>query len=454
MNKKLQPFKKVAGIDVAKNTLSICVLDTAGHKEEIKLTTSKQDLLKLHAWLEKQNVIDVVLENTGIYSEPIIHVLKYNFKVIVVNAADTKRKNLKKTDPTDAEWLAYLALAGTFGPNGQIRSSFIPTEEQLEIKSLTRVKSQYITQCTSIKNRITKSFDRFNLKIMNLFKDNKFTDTAIGIYKFIVSGQPLDEYAEYLKVLCSKEKCAEKNKLTRQIKFLESRRNDIKACIDEVIVPIIPKSLKLIVISELLLLQQYSSIIEVLTDEINLLIQNNENLKENINLLLTIPGIGENTASQIVAELPPIDWFENSKQLASYTGLAPRVYQSADVTHIGRITKRGSNYLRKALIQVAQIASMRTNNKFGRKFKTLFAKKGKGKGKLVWTAIARHIATVIWSILKHKTPYHEEGFSKKSYKNAKKLIREKTIEEIARYFNTRNYRILVFDTIKGVYLIE
>ena len=292
------------------------------------------------------------------------------------------------------------------------------------------------------------------MKIMNLFKDNKFTDTAIGIYKFIVSGQPLDEYAEYLKVLCSKEKCAEKNKLTRQIKFLESRRNDIKACIDEVIVPIIPKSLKLIVISELLLLQQYSSIIEVLTDEINLLIQNNENLKENINLLLTIPGIGENTASQIVAELPPIDWFENSKQLASYTGLAPRVYQSADVTHIGRITKRGSNYLRKALIQVAQIASMRTNNKFGRKFKTLFAKKGKGKGKLVWTAIARHIATVIWSILKHKTPYHEEGFSKKSYKNAKKLIREKTIEEIARYFNTRNYRILVFDTIKGVYLIE
>ena len=242
--------------------------------------------------------------------------------------------------------------------------------------------------------------------------------------------------------------------MTRQIKFLESKKNDLKSCIDEVVVPIIPKSLKLIVISELLLLQQYSSIIDVLTDEINLLIQNNENLKEDVKLLLTIPGIGENTASQIIAELPPIEWFENSKQLASYTGLAPRVYQSADVTHIGRITKRGSNYLRKVLFQVAQVASMRTNNKFGRKFKILFAKKGKGKGKLVWTAIARYIATVIWSILKLKTTYHEEGFIKKSYKNDKKLIHEKTIEEIARYFNTRNYKITVFDTIKGVYLIE
>ena len=97
---------------------------------------------------------------------------------------------------------------------------------------------------------------------------------------------------------------------------------------------------------------------------------------------------------------------------------------------------------------------MRTNNKFGRKFKTFFAKIGKGKGELVWTAIARQITTIIWSILKHTSPYHEEGYNNKSYKNAKKLIREKTIEEIVKYINTKNYKITVFDTIKVVYLIE
>ena len=96
MNKNKQSFKKVAGIDIAKNTLSVCILDTSGHKEEIKLTTSKDDLLKLNATLITQKVTDVVLENTGVYSEPIIQVLKYNFKVISVNAADTERKTLKK----------------------------------------------------------------------------------------------------------------------------------------------------------------------------------------------------------------------------------------------------------------------------------------------------------------------------------------------------------------------
>ena len=454
MKKNKQSFKKVSGLDVAKSTLSACVLDTSGHKEEMKFNTTKEDLLKMHDWLKSLDVSEIVLENTGVYSEPIVQVLRYSFKVILVNAADTKRKNLKKTDPSDAEWLAYLALAGTFGPNGQIRSSFICSDQQSELKTLTRSKSRYITQCTSVKNRITKSFDRFNIKIMDIFKENKFTDTAIGIYKFIVSEQSFDDYSDYLSNLRDNLQGSEKNKITRQLKFLKDRKKDIEFCLNQKIVETIPKSFRLTIITELHMLEEYNAIIELLNDEIKILIEQNTELKNNTSLLCTIPGIGENTASQIIAELPPIEWFSNSKQLASYTGLAPSVYQSADVTHIGSITKRGSSYLRKTLFQVAQVASMRTNNKFGRKFKSLFAKKGKGKGKLVWTAIARHISTVIWSILKNKTPYHENDFEKKSYKIAKRIIREKTIEEIVKYFNTRNYKFSVFDTLKGVYLIE
>jgi transposase len=454
MNKNKQPFKKVAGIDIAKNTLSVCILDTSGHKEEIKLSTSKEDLLKLQESLNKQNITDVVMENTGVYSEPIIHVLKYNFKVISVNAADTTRKNLKKTDPSDAEWLAYLALAGTFGPNGQIRSSHISSDDQLELKTLTRSRARYVSQCTSIKNRITKSFDRFNIKIMNLFKDNKFTDTAIEIYKFVVSERDFEDYISYLTRRQDNSQGRERNVLTRQIRFLNTRKGDITAALNQKVVSNLPKSLKLTVITELHILEEYNSIINLLTDEIDAMVSKNSDLKQNSELLCTIPGVGENTASQIVAELPPIEWFDNSKQLASYTGLTPSVYQSADVTHIGNITKRGSSYLRKVLFQIAQVASMRTTNKFGRKFKALYAKKGKGKGKLVWTAIARHIATVIWSVLKHKNPYHEDDFHKRSYKTAKRIIREKTIEEIVNYFSTRNYKITIFDTTKGVYLFE
>ena len=263
-----------------------------------------------------------------------------------------------------------------------------------------------------------------------------------------------EDYILHLTEIRDNSHGKEKNKLTRQIKFLSTRKKDITICLNQKIVSRLPKSLKLTIITELHIFDQFNSIIDLLTDEINAMILKNANLKQNRDLLCTIPGVGENTASQIISEVPPIEWFDNSKQLASYTGLAPSVYQSADVTHIGKITKRGSSYLRKVLFQIAQVASMRTNNKFGRKFKYLFAKKGKGKGKLVWTAIARHISTVIWAILKNKIPYHEEGFYKKSYKKAKKIITEKTIEEIVSYFNTRNYKLRVFDSKNGVYLFE
>jgi transposase len=98
--------------------------------------------------------------------------------------------------------------------------------------------------------------------------------------------------------------------------------------------------------------------IQILENEINQIIASNNNYLESINILTTIPGIGETVAPQILAEIPPIENFVSADQFSSYTGLTPRIAQSAEVKHFGSITKTSPKYLREALYQAAKIASM------------------------------------------------------------------------------------------------
>lgn len=77
------------------------------------------------------------------------------------------------------------------------------------------------------------------------------------------------------------------------------------------------------------------------------------------NLLLTIPGIGENLAARLIAEIGDISRFSNKRQLVAYAGIDPRVYQSGQVSgeHL-HITKKGNKQLR-TLLYLAVSSSLR-----------------------------------------------------------------------------------------------
>lgn len=74
-------------------------------------------------------------------------------------------------------------------------------------------------------------------------------------------------------------------------------------CLNEKVELTLTNRPKLTIFIELQFLELYNSIIDLLTEEINSIIQKNLNLKEKSKLLCTILGKGENTASQIVDEL-------------------------------------------------------------------------------------------------------------------------------------------------------
>lgn len=74
-------------------------------------------------------------------------------------------------------------------------------------------------------------------------------------------------------------------------------------------------------------------------------------------LLLSIPGIGPTTASELLAELPDVSAFTNAQAMAAYAGLNPRQHQSGtSVQRPTRISKRGRGALRKLVYLPAMTA--------------------------------------------------------------------------------------------------
>lgn len=138
-------------------------------------------------------------------------------------------------------------------------------------------------------------------------------------------------------------------------------------------------------------------------DELSKDIQKKAKLDYDCRLLMTIPGISFFTALVIKSEIGDIARFPNSNKLCAYAGLIPSTYASAEKIRTGRITKRGSKWLRKALVD-AVTSSARNPNKISVFYYKLKKNKGTGKAKV---AAARKLCTIIFAILNDKQPFRE-----------------------------------------------
>jgi transposase len=114
--------------------------------------------------------------------------------------------------------------------------------------------------------------------------------------------------------------------------------------------------------------------------------------------LKSIKGIGDLSASILLSVIGNIDDFADEGKLASYFGIVPRVQQSADTLHSGRITKRGSKLGRTTLVQCALIAQ-RYSPYLHAYYEKLKARRGTGKAII---ATARKLLGIIYNTLKEK----------------------------------------------------
>ena len=128
--------------------------------------------------------------------------------------------------------------------------------------------------------------------------------------------------------------------------------------------------------------------------------------EENCVNVMTIPGIGPMISTAMVAAIGTGEAFGRGRDFAAWVGLVPRQYSTGGRTVLGRITKRGSRYLRMLFVQAAKVILMRTNRWPDFSFGDWLTKAAErmNRNKLA-VALANKLARMAWSILRHKTAF-------------------------------------------------
>ena len=128
--------------------------------------------------------------------------------------------------------------------------------------------------------------------------------------------------------------------------------------------------------------------------------------------LMQIPGFGIVTGMTVLAAIGDVKRFDSSKKLASYSGLAPGIEQSGMKLRGKGITKEGRRELRWAMVEVAQRA-VKADPHWKRLFSTLEQRMHRNQAIV---AVARHLLTVVWSVLTRGTSYHHYSDERIAYK--------------------------------------
>jgi hypothetical protein len=144
-----------AGMDVHQKEIVVCIIVGPEGKEPQVETrtfpTMTRDLYDLLRWLESRGITHIAMESTGIYWKPVYNILEGYFEIILANAHRIKNVPGRKTDVSDAEWIARLLR------HGLIESSFVPPPDIRELRELTRLRKKWVGHLTAEKNRIRRA---------------------------------------------------------------------------------------------------------------------------------------------------------------------------------------------------------------------------------------------------------------------------------------------------------
>lgn len=118
-----------------------------------------------------------------------------------------------------------------------------------------------------------------------------------------------------------------------------------------------------------------------------------------------IEGIGPITATALVATIGDASVFKNGRQMAAWLGLVPRQHSSGGKERLGRISKRGDQYVRSLLVHGARSVLCHLGEKQhwrARWLRDKYERRGFNKA---CVALANKNARVVWAVMRYKEPY-------------------------------------------------
>ena len=375
----------VIGLDLSKYKHDCFIATETG--ETIKETfTFKNDSEGFSELLSVLNSLDqsqekrIGMESTGHYGNNLMRFLaEHNFNFMVFNPYLTEKyrqaTSLRKTktDKIDAKIISKMLLSLDYNTYSS-KSYHISS-----LKSLTRFRFRLIESRTKLKMRVQNildlSFPEFPKYFTNIFGvlPLKILKNYPSASK-IASLDPDTSYDELTKELRGSYSYQKYKNLINSAKNTIGKSNDIK---------------EIELLTTITLIETLNKQIENIENEIET-IMNQYDFK-----LLSIPGMGIQSAAVIVSEYSDFSLFKSPNQLLSFAGIEPSVSQSGTQSFNGHMVKRGSPHLRCALMNV--VMPIIANNKVFSDY--YWKKRNEGKyHRVALTHVVKKLLRVIYHL--------------------------------------------------------
>jgi transposase len=372
---------RCAGIDVSKRDAKVCVRIANAGRAKAKSTVTTwgpvtNQVLALREHLIVEEVTLVVMEATSDYWKPFFYLLEDGpFEVMLVNACHVKNLPGRKTDVSDAAWLAQL------GAHGLVRGSFVPPEPVRQLRDLTRARTTVVRERAREIQRLEKLLEDAGIKRSSVASDISGVSGRAMLEALIDGVRDPIELADLAKRRL-------RNKIPELVEALTGRFNEHHAFLARM---------------HLDLIDQRTKAIEDLTARIEVVIEPFRGARD---LIVTIPGISTTVAEVIIAETGgDMSRFPTAGHLASWAGTCPGSNESA-----GRIkstaTRPGNPYLKGALGVAAMSAARSKDTYFAAKYRRIASRRGPMKALV---ALEHPMLIAIWNMLNTGSYFTDPG---------------------------------------------
>ena len=413
---------RIAGIDVHKKILAVVVsnveVDGDFHFERRVFGSNPEQLRSLAAWLLEQEVEEAVMESTAQYWRPVWGALERYWKPIcekregarrrsgtlhLAQAQSNRGRRGRKRDFADAERLVKRLVAR------ELILSFVPDAEQRLWRTVTRKKYQLTCDRVRLQNQLESLLEEVHIKLSSLVTD-LLGASARRMLKALAEGET---NPATLAALADQRLRATPEQLC----------DALGACTD--LKPVYRRLLKM-VLEQLQFLEQQISQLD--QETASLLSQHQDAVER----LAAVPGLGVDSAHQIIAEVgPTAATFPSEKCLSSWVGACPGDEESAGVNY-SRRSPKGNRHMRRLLNQTAN-AAVRTK---GSIFEIVYRRSVPRLGhKQAIGAIAHRQCRLIWLILHQGVRYEERGPA------VTKQSKQKRTARMIRQLRSLGYRI-------------
>jgi len=372
-------YERCCGLDVHKTSVVACLLISRSAGEPVRTVrtfgTMTGDLLDLADWLAAAGCTHVAMESTGVYWKPLWNLLEDGIELLLVNPRHIKAVPGRKTDVTDAEWIADLLR------HGLLRASYVPNRPQRELRELTRYRTSLVRERTAAANRLQKTLEGANIKLASVATD------ILG-----KSGR------EILAALVAGETDG-----ATLAQLAQGRLREKLPQLEQALVGCIGPHQRFLVAEHLAHIDFLEAAIDRVSAEIA------ERLRpcaEAVARLDTIPGIGPYLAEALIAEIgTDMSRFPTAAHLASWAGMCPGNHESAGKRRSGK-TRKGSPWLRALLVQAAHAGARKKDTYLGAQYRRLAARRGKSRAAV---AVGHAILIIAYHLLRDGTDYHDLG---------------------------------------------